>query len=316
LDSALPQPAALLPIEDPIAHLSAISGLQISKLWRDAEAGRVGLTEDELATVLLKIGAKCNYGFAAGVAPNPSQVGAFFESLQIQDVALAHACALGRDAAWALLIAHYREPLTQAAIAITRSSTLGQELADSLYADLFGLTARGAQRVSPLSYYSGRGSLKGFLRTTLAQRHVDYHRRARREAPLPDHDLPAEAATPAPPNYAPHLEEALATTLRSLGPEERFLVSAWFLDRRTLLDISRLLHVHEATVSRRLHRLTSNLHEDLLKNLQALGLSDRAAQEALETDPRDLDTNLRALLQASQSPAFPKQEGLAREDRT
>jgi RNA polymerase sigma-70 factor (ECF subfamily) len=80
------------------------------------------------------------------------------------------------------------------------------------------------------------------------------------------------------------------------------------LDRRTLLEISRVLGVHEATVSRRLQRLTSRLHDALLANLQTSGLSRAAAEEALATDPRDLDLNLRLLLQASQRETFPEQE--------
>jgi RNA polymerase sigma-70 factor (ECF subfamily) len=301
---------ALLGTHDPALHLNAISGLHISELWRAADGDSVGLTEDELATVLVKIGAKYNYGFAQATVANREQVEALYLSLQLQDLALAHACVLGRDAAWTIFIARYREPLTQAAIGIARSPSVGQDLADSLYAELFGLTERGELRLSPLDYYSGRGSLKGFLRTTLAQRHVDHHRRFHREAAIPHHDLqaPPPVSTPESSVLA-HLQEALSITLGSLASEERFLLSAWFLDRRTLLDISRLLQVHEATVSRRLQRLTTRLHADLLKSLQRFGLSKSAAEEALETDPRDLDINLRTLLQASQKAAFPEQEG-------
>src|SRR5262249_28462122 len=158
-------------------------------------------------------------------------------------------------------------------------------------------TERGEQRRSPLAYYSGRGSLKGFLRATLAQRHVDHIRRATRETPIDNDDLPAAspASTPASDVLA-RLSQALTRALQSLPAEERFLLSAWFLDRRTLLEISHVLRVHEATVSRRLQRLTARLHKDLLKNLQASGMSKAAAEEALGTDPRDLDINLRSLL--------------------
>jgi RNA polymerase sigma-70 factor (ECF subfamily) len=65
--------------------------------------------------------------------------------------------------------------------------------------------------------------------------------------------------------------------------------------------------VHEATVSRRLQRLTARLHKELLKNMQASGMSRPAAEEALGTDPRDLDINLRTLLQVSRPAAFIEQ---------
>ena len=99
----------------------------------------------------------------------------------------------------------------------------------------------------------------------------------------------------------------MKATLGRLEPEERFLLSAWFLDRRTLLEISHLLRVHEATVSRRLQRLTAKLHEQLLKNLEISGLSRAAAKDALGTDPRDLDINIRNVLQASQEASFLEQ---------
>jgi RNA polymerase sigma-70 factor (ECF subfamily) len=112
------------------------------------------------------------------------------------------------------------------------------------------------------------------------------------------------------------LGQALGTTLGSLAAEDRFLLSAWFLDRRTLLEISRVIGVHEATVSRRLQRLTGRLHDGLLENLRASGLSRAAAEEALATDPRDLDVNLRLLLQASHRGTFLEQAAATDSTRT
>jgi len=68
-----------------------------------------------------------------------------------------------------------------------------------------------------------------------------------------------------------------------------------------------VLGVHEATVSRKLRRATDGTRKRVLKNLQRGGLSRRAAEEALGADPRDLDVNLKKLLQNSQSEAFKEQ---------
>jgi RNA polymerase sigma-70 factor (ECF subfamily) len=107
------------------------------------------------------------------------------------------------------------------------------------------------------------------------------------------------------------LTQAVARTLSALPAEDRFVLSAYFLDRQTLLQIGRLLRVHEATVSRRLKRLTADLRKQLLHNLQVDGLSQRAAEEALGTDPRDIEINLRTLLQTSQIAAFKDKRSLA-----
>lgn len=148
--------------QDPERRLKELSGLDIDELWQEAEGASVGLKKDELATVLLSLGLKHNYGLPPGAVATRGQMGAFWRGLLLRDLALAHACALGRDAAWQQFMARFRELLTQAAISITGSVAMGCELADSLYAELFGLTERGEQRRSPLAYYSGRGSLKAF----------------------------------------------------------------------------------------------------------------------------------------------------------
>lgn len=302
-------------IQEPGRRLKDLSGLEIDELYREADGASVGLKAEELAAVLLHLGRKHHYGIPPGIAPTQAQIGVFWRGLQLRDLALAHACALGRDVAWQRFVTRFREPLTQAAIRVTGSVALGRELADSLYAELFGVTERGEQRRSPLAYYSGRGSLSGFLRATLAQRNVDHLRRDRRETPIPDGDLAAAPPAPnPPPDVLGYLKRGLAAALGSLPPEERFLLSAWFLDRRTLLEISHILRVHEATVSRRLQRLTARLHKDLLRNLKSSGMSKAAAEEALGTDPRDIDLNLRTLLQTSQDGAFLQQgESVRRE---
>ncbi len=100
------------------------------------------------------------------------------------------------------------------------------------------------------------------------------------------------------------LGKAIEVALERKGAEERFLLAAYYLDGRTLLEIAKVLGVHEATVSRRLKRVTDGLRKQVIKNLQETGLSRRAAEEALGADPRDLDLNLKKLLQYSQSEAF------------
>jgi RNA polymerase sigma-70 factor (ECF subfamily) len=279
----------------------------LEELWQKAEAENLGLTQPELGQILIAVGAKTNHGLPAGTAASPSQKAAFFRSLRLPDLALAHACALGREPAWTRFLSLYRGPLVRAAQGITGSATLGEDLADALYAELYGLREVEGQRKSPLSSFTGRGSLLGWLRTTLAQRFTDHHRRTHREAPLEDLDAPAPVPAPPIPVETNALTVAVASTLAELDPEDRFLLAAYYLDRQTLLQIARTINVHEATISRRLKRLLEGLRVRLLKSLCAGGLSKAAAQEALGTDPRDIEINLHALLQTSQTGAFNEQ---------
>src|ERR1700733_9548739 len=292
--------------DDEIPVLHGPPSELVQELWHTAEAESWGLTQEEFGVALAAIGAKFNHGLSPRTHPSSAQQAAFFRSLRLSDLALAHACALGYETAWQRFLDLHRTPLIQAAIVITGSATLGHDLADSLYSELYGLRQVEGKRSSPLASYSGRGSLLGWLRTTLAQRHVDHHRRTHRETSLDALDVPAPASqTSSAPTDLTRVTHAVSRTLAALPPDDRLLLSSYFLDRQTLLQVARVLHVHEATISRRLKRLVNDLRKQLLNNLQSGGLSRRAAEEALGTDPRDIEINLRSLLQTSQIDSFP-----------
>ncbi len=150
----------------------------------------------------------------------------------------------------------------------------------------------------------------GWLRAMLVQRNVDRHRRTYREAPLEDDGFEAPPVTTPPnPSELLHLNNVVGTALASLNAEDRFLLASYFLEGHTQLELARLLRVHEATISRRLKALTKNVRTRLLKDLQARGISRRAAEEMLGTDPRDLSVNLKNLLQPSPRSPFLQQAG-------
>jgi len=282
-----------------------------AELWRGCDAAHWGLTREEFEQILLDAGTAQNFGLAEASNAIPAtakQQTAFFRSLCVADLALARACARGNERAWEHFIAVYRQPLTRAAIAITRSETLGRDLAEQLYAELYGLNEREGQRRCPLLSYRGRGSLMGWLRTTLAQRHVDHYRRTRREEPIEELDAPAPNPMPqTPARELSLLEQAIEEAVSNRNAEERYLLAAYFLDGKTWLEIARVLGVHEATVSRRLHRTAEQIRKQILKNLQSHGMSRRQAEEAMGADPRDLEINLKKLLQNLQSEAFQEQ---------
>lgn len=287
----------------------ALPELLVRELWRKAEAEKCGLPADEFARVLSAVGMKVNYGLPLGISAQLRQKADFFRSLHLSELALAHACARGREAAWEEFLRLYRASLVQIAVGITSSSSLGEELADALYAELYGLREYDGDRRSPLASYSGRGSLLSWLRTTLVQRYRDHYRRTRREEPIEDFDCPTPQAAASIPENLTALTEGVAQTIRELGAEDRFLLAAYFLDRQTLLQIARTLNVHEATISRRIKRLTRALRDALLEQLQRRGLSKADAEEALGADPRDIEINLRALLQSSSAQSFSKERG-------
>ena len=161
--------------------------------------------------------------------------------------------------------------LTRAAVEMTGSAALGEELASALYSELFGLTEREGKRWSPLLRYSGRGSLMGWLRAILAQRRVDQYRKIGRETELGEIEPAARVSEQIELKQLEDLRVALKMTLSEASAEERFLLSAYYLDQHTLQEISRVLRVHEATVSRKLKRATERLRKQLLRTLRGAG---------------------------------------------
>jgi RNA polymerase sigma-70 factor (ECF subfamily) len=262
------------------------------ELYQRSGGGKIGLSETAFCRILASIGAK----YLPASAGVDEQRG-FYSNLKVEELALARACADGQELAWEVFLTRYRTKLYEMSMRIVRESSGARQLADSLYADLYGMPGRDGERVSKLSFYTGRGSLEGWLRTVLAQEHVNQYRRIRREVSLEEEaEDGAQFAAPHPspePVADGRLEAATDDALRALPAEDRFILAAYFLDDRTLADIARSLGVHESTISRKLDKLTKGLRKQLVSGLVRRGMSRRQAEETLETDVRDVQLDIR-----------------------
>lgn len=276
----------------------------LAELYANSRAVEFGLSAEQFVEILEEVAAK---HFPAGSQVQKQE---FFRRLHTEDLVLARMCATGNERAWEVFMLRFREKLYDAGRQITRKDSAGRELADSLYADLFGTRTRDGERVTKLISYSGRGSLDGWLRTVLAQEYVNTYRSQRRLVSLDEEsDDGAQFAACAtndsntPPDSK--LQDATDLALRSLSSEDRFVLASYFLDKRTLAQIARALSVHESTISRKVEKLTKVIRKQILKNLASQGMSRRQAEEALTADVRDLTLDIRAsLAQDSVAPAF------------
>lgn len=313
VDDAAPSQPMDEPLKLDRAAVFSVQPALLDQVWAESGGSGWGLKRNDFDRILLTAALRQNFGLAEGAIATEEEQAAFLRAVKLADLVLAGACAEGNERAWEYFVASYGAQLTRAAIAISGSETVGRDLADAFYAELYGLNTKDGRRKCPLESYRGRGSLLGWLRTTLSQRFVDHYRRTFREEALDDthHDLPA-VDSPANPDVAggTKLRDAIQDALSSQPAEERFVLAAYYLDERTLAEIGKLLGVHEATISRRLKRATEGVRKDLLKTLEKSGMSRRAAQEALGTDPRDVELgmDLKKLLQYSVSNAFNEQE--------
>ena len=279
-------------------------------MYRRSRAEEFGLDSKQFVGILKEIGAKY---LPQGSGENEWKE--LLASLRLEDLALARACAAGVDRAWEVFLLRFREKLYDIAGYITKESASARELADSLYAELYGTETRGSdaggnpgQRVSKLASYTGRGSLDGWLRTVMAQEHINRYRRERRLVSLDEKEeagvvFAAPETTPALVVDA-RVEAATDEALRGLESEDRFLLASYYLDGRTLAEIARVLKVHESTISRKLDRLANSMRKQIIATLTKGGMSRRQAEEAMEIDVRDLQVNLRTLTQKAEAESF------------
>jgi RNA polymerase sigma-70 factor, ECF subfamily len=301
MSSVKPNPAVQSVLNELLADLHARSGCE-----------KIGLPRESFAAILCDVGSK-----HATVATSETEIRAFFLSLRVDELALARACAAGSDPAWEIFFTRFREKLHLAALRIAREDSAARELADTLYADLYGTNIRDGQRVSKLASYTGRGSLEGWLRTVLSQEYVNRYRRTKRLVSLDEESeegVQFRAPVPDPVPPADHrLAQATDEALAFLSGEERTVLSAYYLDGRTLAEIARVLGVHESTISRKLDKLAKSLRKQIVAALVRRGMSRRQAEEALEVDVRDLQVDIRrGLAQEPSSPAFSEKRVEAR----
>lgn len=268
-------------------------GLRGAVMQRFGESGaeRYGISHDQFLEHVAGVFAR----FAAELSESDRLK--LLESLHFEELMLARACSAGNELAWSDFIARFRSEMATMARGITRDDTAGRELADGLYAELYGLPNREGRRVSKLDYYMGRGSLKGWLRTVLAQQHVNRCRVQAKDVSLEEQVEAGVSFAAKPEPVAAEggasLSRMLAELLRELDGEERFLLVAYYLDQRTLAEIGRQLRVHESTVSRKLERVAGELRKGIRKRLQAAGESARRCDELMqELDVRDLNVNV------------------------
>lgn len=239
------------------------------RLHRRAEAERWQV-QANLFTEVLE--ASANRAFA-GKSPSPGEVRRYLESLHLEDLALAAACASGHEAAWEHFVREHRPVLYRAADAIDRAGG-ARDLADSLYAELFGLEERGGRRQSLFRYFHGRSSLATWLRAVLAQRHIDRLRAGRRIRPLPEEESPAAiaAASELPDSdrsrYLSLMRQALDRALTRLAPRDRLRLACYYAQDLTLAEVGRLMREHEATVSRHLAKTRRAVRADVERQLR------------------------------------------------
>jgi len=210
------------------------------------------------------------------------------------DLELARLCADGDEHAWERFVREYRPLLYRAADALDRTQG-AREIADSLYAELYGVANGAGGRQSLFRYYQGRSSLATWLRAVLAQRYVDRVRVQRRLEPLPEEEPPARGEEPNPDRarYVALVRAALARAVAALTARDRLRLGCYYVQELTLAETGRVLSESEATSSRQLARSRLAIRRDVERQLRdEARLSDdqiAACLASVADDPGPLD---------------------------
>ncbi|MFO7694066.1 MAG: sigma-70 family RNA polymerase sigma factor [Vicinamibacterales bacterium] len=253
---------------DPLAGVG--SGL-VERLARRAQAGRWDLAACDFTAALRRSVA---HRFA-GRPPAAAEVEQYLESLHLEDLALACACARGSESAWEHFVREFRPVILRIA-SRGQQADRARDVADSVYGELYGLDERDGARRSLLDYFHGRSSLAGWLKAVVAQRLVDEARAARRFEPLPAEEaLRPEMAAGATFELGPDRERflglaqrALADAVAALDSREKLRLSLYYAQEMRLAAVGRVFGESEATASRKLERIRNALRAAVEKRLR------------------------------------------------
>ena len=299
-------------------HLTSpvsLNRAQVEKLYSDGAqrllarvTDHYGVTADALTTRVKRAVEK--YILKDDSSASEQTISGFIDGMQADDLCLIVACEAGDQKAWNDLVERFSTTVRSAARSASSNEDTAEDLTQSIWAELHGLKSReDGSPTGKLAYYSGRGSLAGWLRAVVAQLAVDQHRKSSRLVQTEeDADFDrilnrnrderdwrdrGEVASPesefADKSAATTMTKALTDSMAQLAPEDRLLVKLYYFDGLRLKEAGALLGVHEATASRRL----TKIHGDLRKVVEKTLIEDKGWTKA-ETEAafKEIGVNL------------------------
>lgn len=260
----------------------------ISRLIARAENARNLRVDDVRPRVEKALG---KYLFKDNENAGAAEIRAFVDELRADDLCLVLACERGDEAAWDDLVATQDKTVKAAAWKISPKAEDADDLASSIWAELYGLKHdKDGNLKSKLSYYSGRGSLGGWLRAIVSQLAIDQFRKTSKfvqveearefenlanESSERTENLSVVAHTDNPEDIfgekqmARDVSKALNAAIGELGDEDRMLLKLYYFDDMKLKEIGQMLGFHEATASRKVVRIQSEIRKSVERILQS-----------------------------------------------
>lgn len=200
------------------------------------------------------------FAAAGSAAPTGAELEEFIRGLQADDLFLAIACAVGNERAWWEFDQQHRSYMERVARHLAKTDVDAQEVIDAVYVELYGTRVVDGERMSKFATYSGRGSLRGWLRTVIWHSIVDLHRAGHDEVSLDEMtetvgEGAAQAAFANPASggedemidqitrdrYRASTLAALGSAFGSLDDHEKLLLLYYHCENMKLREIARLV---------------------------------------------------------------------------
>lgn len=262
-------------------------GEAAARLIARAENSR-GLKTPELQARI--VSALEKYLFKADENASSADVKNFIDEIRADDLCLIIACERGDKRAWSDLVKNFDGTVKSAARKYAKNAEDAEDLAGSIWAELFGLKKDADGRLkTKLSYYSGRGSLAGWLRAVTNQLAVDQFRKESKFVQIEEarefENLANESSENSDNVKLVHgsdnpeenfnrkqtekdVSDALKAAIAELEAEDRLILKLYYFDDLKLKDIGTALGFHEATASRKLVRVQTEIRKSVEKILQ------------------------------------------------
>lgn len=192
--------------------------------------------------------------------PSQEETEDFLNSIRHDDLFLTLACSNGNELAWWEFDQNHRAYMERVARHLASTEIDAQEVIDTVYVELYGTRVVDGERMSKFASYSGRGSLRGWLRTVIWHSLVDLHRASHDEISLDEitenvgeglahagfveTDLGGESQMLEEFTYNNYRKTTLVsieTAFAKLDPHERLLLLYYHVEHMKLREIARLL---------------------------------------------------------------------------
>jgi RNA polymerase sigma-70 factor len=192
--------------------------------------------------------------------PNLEELQNFLSQVLADDLFLAVGCANGSELAWWEFDQQHRSYLERVARHLAKTEIDAQDVIDTVYVELYGTRVVDGERVSKFATYSGRGSLRGWLRTVIWHSLVDLHRTSHDEVSLDEmtetvgegsaHAAFAESPRGGESEMLEHISKeryrkatlyGLEKAFANLDDHEKLLLLYYHVDNLKLREIARLV---------------------------------------------------------------------------